>query len=100
MQSINNDSDKATKRRSDAGELRRARSDSFDSPRLSFPSVAPSLRRSVASARGFTLVEIMVVVVIVGLLAGLSTYAVVSYLDKAKVKTARADMSTLAGAVN
>ena len=50
--------------------------------------------------RAFSLVEIMVVVVIIGLIAGLATYSVSVYLDKAKVKTARADISTLAGAVD
>jgi len=48
----------------------------------------------------FSLVEIMVVVVIIGLMAGLVTYSVTVYLDKAKVKTARADIATLAGAID
>ncbi len=49
---------------------------------------------------GFTLVEVMIVVVIIGLLAGIATYAYTGYLDRAKRVKARADLSTLAGAVD
>ena len=52
------------------------------------------------SRRGFSLVEIMVVVIIIGLLAGVVTYAVTNHLDKAKVRRARADISQYAGAVD
>ncbi|MBN1355553.1 type II secretion system major pseudopilin GspG [bacterium] len=45
--------------------------------------------------RGFTLVEIMVVVVIIGLLAGLVTPRIFNRLDKAKKETARAQMGSL-----
>src|SRR5690349_18347580 len=50
--------------------------------------------------RGFSLVEIMIVVVIIGLLAGVVTYATTGYLERAKRQKARADISTLAGAVD
>jgi general secretion pathway protein G len=53
-----------------------------------------------ARRRGFSLVEIMIVVVIIGLLAGVVTYATHGYLERAKRQKARADISTLAGAVN
>ena len=51
-------------------------------------------------ARGFTLVEIMIVVVIIGLLAGVVTYATTGYLERAKRQKARSDLRTLSGAVD
>ena len=50
--------------------------------------------------RAFSLIEIMVVVVIIGLLAGIVTYAVTNHLDKAKVRKARADIASYAGAID
>ncbi len=47
------------------------------------------------SERGFTLVEIMVVVVIIGLLAGLVGPRIFSRLEVAKVKTAESQMSSI-----
>lgn len=44
---------------------------------------------------GFTLVEIMVVVIIIGLLAGIVVPNVMDNLDKANVQKARADFSAL-----
>jgi len=49
---------------------------------------------------GFTLVEVMIVVVIIGLMAGLVTYAATGYLDRAKRQRARSDVSTYSGAVD
>ena len=57
-------------------------------------------RRSFAFSPAFTLVEVMIVVVIIGLLAGVVTYATTGYLERAKRQKARADVSTLAGAVD
>jgi general secretion pathway protein G len=42
----------------------------------------------------------MIVVVIIGLLAGVVTYATTGYLERAKRQKARADIATLAGAVD
>jgi general secretion pathway protein G len=42
----------------------------------------------------------MIVVVIIGLLAGLITYATSGYLARAKAQRAKADLKTLAGAVD
>ena len=50
--------------------------------------------------RAFTLIEIMIVVVIMGLLAGVVTYATTGYLERAKRTKARSDISTFAGAVD
>jgi len=48
---------------------------------------------------GFTLVEIMVVIVILGLSATLVVQNVVGVSDEAKVKKARTDCASIAGAV-
>ncbi|MGH0034839.1 MAG: type II secretion system major pseudopilin GspG [Myxococcota bacterium] len=45
--------------------------------------------------RGFTLIEIMAVVIIMGLLVGIVGYNVFAQVDKARVNTARATMSQL-----
>ncbi len=45
--------------------------------------------------QGFTLIEIMVVVIIIGMLAGIVVPNVMDSLDKASVKKARADFNSL-----
>src|SRR5262245_47880081 len=50
--------------------------------------------------RAFSLVEIMIVVVIIGLLAAMVTYATTAYLDRAKRQRAKADIATYSGAVD
>jgi general secretion pathway protein G len=52
-----------------------------------------------AAAAGFTLVEIMVVIVILGLLATMVVTNVVGASDDAKIKIAQTDVKTIAGAV-
>ena len=49
---------------------------------------------------GFTLVELMAVLLIIALLAGLAATNFMGQTDKAKVTATKADMSTLAQAVN
>ena len=49
---------------------------------------------------GFSLIEVMIVVVIIGLLAGVVTYATSGYLGRAKRERARSDVATYAGAVD
>lgn len=48
---------------------------------------------------GFTLVEIMIVVAIIGLLAGMSTLAITKSVKNSKIKTAEAELDMLAAAV-
>ena len=52
------------------------------------------------AARGFTLLEIMVVIAIIGMLATAVSVAVMSYMKKAKVKTCSIQLNTLAQALN
>jgi general secretion pathway protein G len=53
-----------------------------------------------SSRKAFSLVEVMIVVVIIGLMAGLVTYATTGYLERAKKQRARSDVATYAGAVD
>lgn len=52
------------------------------------------------SNAGFTLIEVLVVVVIMGLLIGLIGPNVLGQVDKARVTTAKADMATLSSALD
>lgn len=51
------------------------------------------------SARGFSFIEVMVVVMIIGLLAGAVAINVRSRIDKAKVNRARSDIATIVNAL-
>lgn len=51
--------------------------------------------RRAPSARGFTLIEIMAVVLIIGMLTTLVGFAVFKQIDKARVSTARAQMKNI-----
>jgi general secretion pathway protein G len=55
--------------------------------------VMKSLRR--AASRGFTLIELMVVLVIIGVLASLVVPSVLDRVDEAKVTAARTDVNSL-----
>ncbi len=52
-----------------------------------------------AERRGFSLMEIMIVIVIIGLLAGVVTVNVRSYLIKAKQSTVRQEIATIVNAM-
>lgn len=58
-------------------------------------NMKPFALRAHTRQTGFTLVEIMVVVIIIGLLAGIVVPNVMDNLDKANVQKARADFSSL-----
>lgn len=52
------------------------------------------------AARGFTLLEIMVVIAIIGMLATAVSVSVMSYMKKAKIKTCKIQLNTLSQALN
>lgn len=56
-------------------------------------------RRAAVAEAGFTLVEIMVVIVIIGLLATIVARNVMSSADEAKIKTAEVSVKNIAGAI-
>jgi general secretion pathway protein G len=55
--------------------------------------------RLLAESNGFTLIEIMVVIIILGLLATLVIPNITGYTEKAKREKARADIASLEGAL-
>lgn len=59
----------------------------------------PSFRRTPSAARGFTLLEMIVVLVIIGLIMGLVGPRLFSQADRAKVQTAETQVRMLRGAL-
>ena len=59
-----------------------------------------SIRRRLANRRGFTLVELMVVIAILGILAALAVPKFANATDTARDTKLKADLRTLDGALN
>ncbi len=66
---------------------------------LSYSSIV-NRQSSIVNQKGFSLVEIMIVIVIIGLLAGAVTLNVRSYLIKAKHNVARQEIATIVQALD
>lgn len=63
-------------------------------------ALGPDRKIAVRGQRGFTLIEIMVVVVIIGLLAALVAPSLIGNIDRAAVNRARADIRSIETALN
>lgn len=58
------------------------------------------MKRFLGSAKGMTLIEIMVVITIIGLIMGVVAVNVMQSLDEAKIKTAKTQMKAFEGALD
>jgi general secretion pathway protein G len=66
----------------------------------SFPAHAANKRRRQLGQQGFTLVEMLVVITIIGLIMGLIGPRVLNYLSESKVKAAKIQMQSFASALD
>src|SRR5689334_23083903 len=72
----------------------------YEPTHRSCTSSTPSTSFATLHARGFTLIEIMVVVVIIGILAALVAPAVMSRIDDAAITKAKQDIRAYETALN
>jgi general secretion pathway protein G len=70
------------------------------SPKKRFTIFRPSLKVKVRRDSGYTLVELLVVVAILGLLTLIATPFVLRYLDSAKVSTARTEIANISAGLD
>ncbi|PTS72593.1 type II secretion system protein GspG [Sphingomonas sp. HMWF008] len=63
-------------------------------------SESPATNRVRPSEQGFTLIELMVVIVILGLLAAIVTFNVLPLGDRGKITKAKADIATIESALD
>jgi len=66
----------------------------------SLVNVCKKIRNRISDDRGFSMVEIMIVVVIIAILSGLAATQFIGQLDNAKVKTTRIDINTFSTALD
>jgi general secretion pathway protein G len=72
----------------------------FKSVGIFFASKRKRERRHAAGQEGFTLVEMLVVITIIGLIMGLIGPRVLNYLSESKVKAARIQLQSFSGALD
>jgi general secretion pathway protein G len=58
------------------------------------------IHEKLLNTRGMTLLEIMVVIAIIGILSSAIGFSVINYMQKAKVDTTKAQIRTVANAVD
>src|SRR4051794_41107723 len=72
-----------------AGRVARRQNTTFSPPDPEGEKMIRKIRKQLRKSRGFTLVELMIVVAIVGILAALAIYGVRKYMSNAKSAEAR-----------